>query len=409
MKTLSLVVLTLFITTAAFAQPEEITLPENSPSQRTVQLEELWRIGGEDDEDILLGMVPTGVMDEKGNVYLLDSQLSQVLVINSDGEQIDTLGREGEGPGEMTRPSGIFLNNQQQIGVSQGFPGKVILLNMDGTPGGTIAVNQDSESGGFAFVGTAIKRHNHLVVLHGKGTFDMETGNITTRTVLTEVDEQGQQLAQFAEHTQVRDMNKQVFDEMANFSELTTWNLGKQHVFTVPERDKYLINMKSMDGNLKQVISRPFEPRKRDKEDKEDLTSGMGMVINGRNMEMEKHVLDDDRAILSMDVATDGRLFVQNCYQAAKYWPEGTAKKFDVINSDGVFLEELTLEFPGFDTEQDALAFLDGEHFLYLKGFEGAVQSMRSAFGGGSDEQEDETEEAAPLEVIFCRIPNQTR
>ncbi len=33
---------------------------------------------------------------------------------------------------------------------------------------------------------------------------------------------------------------------------------------------------------------------------------------------------------------------------------------------------------------------------------------MRSAFSG-TDEQEDETEEAAPLEVIFCRIPNQTK
>ncbi len=403
MKTFLLAALTLLVAAAAFAQPEQITLPENSPSQRTVQLEELWRVGGEDDEDILLGMVAIGVRDEQGNVYLLDSQLSQVLVINPDGELIDTLGREGEGPGEMSRPTGLFLNNSSQIGISQGFPGKIILLNMDGTPGGTINVNQDSESGGFAFVGTAFKRGEHLVVMHGKGTFDMETGMINTRSVLTGIDEQGKELALFAEHNQVRDMNKQVFDEAANFSELTTWALGNNSLLTVPEREKYIINIKGMDGEIKQVISRPFQPRKRNDEDKEDLTSGMEMVINGRSMEMEKHILDYDRAILTMDVATDGRIFVQNCYQAAKYWADGMARKYDIIDADGVFIEELTLEFPGFDTEQDALLFLDGEYFLYMKGFEGATQSMRSAFGGGG-EKDDETEEAEPLEVIFCRI-----
>ncbi len=404
MKTLYFAVLSLLMCTVALAQPQIITLPKDSPAQRTVQLEEIWRVGGEDDEDLLLGMVAVGVLDQEGNVYLLDSQLSQVLVIDPAGELKTTLGREGEGPGEMTRPSGLFLNNSQQIGISQGFPGKIILLNMDGTPGGTVAVNQDSESGGFAFVGTALKRDENLVVLHGKGTFDMETGMINTRTLLTSVDETGQELTRFAEHNQVRDMHKQVFDETANFSELATWTLGNQSVLTVPNRDDYRINVKGLDGEIERVISRPFQPRKRSDEDKEDLTSGMQMVLNGQRVEMEKHILDFDRSILSLDVATDGRLFVQNSYQAAKHWPAGTAKKFDIIDADGVFQEELTLEFPGFDTEEDALLFLDGDHFLYMKGFQGAAESMRSAFGAGNPD-EDETEDAEPLEVIFCKIP----
>jgi len=394
----------MLITAAAVAQPEQITLPENSPAQRTVQLEELWRVGGEDDEDILFGVVAFGVLGESGNVYLLDSQLSQVLVINPDGEQIDTLGREGEGPGEMNRPSGIFLNNSQQIGVAQGFPGKIILLNMDGTPGGTIAVNQDSGNGGFAFVGSVQKKGDHLVVFHGKGTFDMETGQINTVNLLTGVNEQGEELARFAEHTQLRDMNKQIFDEAANFSELTTWTLGNNCVFTVPNRDRYTINMKTMDGDLKRVITRSFQPRKREEEDKDDITSGMVMVVNGMKMEMETHILDYDQVILGMNVADDGRLFVQNCYQTAKRLTEGTAGKYDIIDTDGNFLEELTLEVPGFDAEQDALAFLDGEHFLYIKGFQAATRSMQSGFTGGGG-QEDETVDVEPLEVIFCRMP----
>jgi len=183
----------LLAATAATAapQPQQITLPENNPTARTVQLEEVWRIGGEDEEDVLLGMVPTGVMDALGNVFLLDSQLSQVLVISPEGELINTLGREGEGPGEMSRPTGIFLNNEQQIGIAQGFPGKIILLNTDGNPGGSITVNQDSNNEGFAYVGGVSRRGEHLVVLHGKSAFDMKTANISTRTVLTAMDAQG--------------------------------------------------------------------------------------------------------------------------------------------------------------------------------------------------------------------------
>ena len=114
MKKIFSTFLFLLVWTTALAQPQQITLPEKSPAQRTVQLEEIWRVGGEDDEEILFGVVAFGVLDEEGNMYLLDSQLSQVLVINPEGELIDTLGREGEGPGEMRQPTGIFLNNSCQ-------------------------------------------------------------------------------------------------------------------------------------------------------------------------------------------------------------------------------------------------------------------------------------------------------
>lgn len=405
LKTVFITILCFIITTAASAMPGNFSIAPESPSQRTVQLEELWRVGGEDDEDILFGVVASGALDAQGNVYLLDTQLSQVLVINPEGELINTLGREGEGPGEMSRPIGIFINNESQIGIAQGFPGKIILLNTDGTPGGTIPINQDSESGGFAFLARAVKRENNLVVLHGKGTFDMESGEINTVNLLTGIDDDGKELARFAEHTQLRDMNKQVFDEAANFSELTTWALGNNCVYTIPDRNKYNIHMKTLDGEMEGSISRNFESRKRRDEDKEDLTSGMAMVFNGRQLEVEKHILDYDQAILGLNVATDGRLFVQNCYQAPKRLPEGTAGRFDIIDTKGIFVEELILEIPGFDPQQDGLSFMDGEYFLYLKGLQAATNSMQHGLMGSSAPEEEVEEDVEPLEVIFCRIP----
>ncbi len=399
--------LAVLIGTSSSAQPLEIVLPADSPDQRTIQLEELWRIGG-DDEDFLLGVIASAVLDDEGNVFLLDTQLSQVLVINPDGEETGTISREGEGPGELTRPTGIFLNNQNQIGVTQGFPGKIVLLNMDDTPGGSIKLGSNPETGGFAFVGAAQKRGDHLVVHHGFGAFDMESGKVATTTVLTTVDGDGNETARFAEHIQERELTKQVFDEAANFSELDTWTMSKENVFTVPHRDRYLINVKSLDGSIEKVISRPFEPRKRIDEDKEEMASGFRMVVNGQTLEMEKHILDFDPALNNMYVADDGRLFVETCFQRTTRLSTGVAGRFDIISDEGKLVEELTLELDEFNPDQDRLVFLDGLHFLWVRNFQSASDAMNSGFAGDDDSQDealDELEDVEPLEVVFCRIP----
>ena len=81
-----------------------------SPSEgiETMHLEELWRVGGEDD-DVLFGVILQVRTDEEGNIYLLDSQLAQVQVYSSDGRHLRTLSREGDGPGEVRRPTDLVL------------------------------------------------------------------------------------------------------------------------------------------------------------------------------------------------------------------------------------------------------------------------------------------------------------
>ncbi|MCP4291461.1 MAG: hypothetical protein GY780_06465, partial [bacterium] len=86
----------------------EPTRVENSskPAQgvQKVVLEELWRVGGEDDEDNIFGIVNRALVDDENNIYLLDAQLAQISVYSPDGELIKTLGREGDGPGEFPGP-----------------------------------------------------------------------------------------------------------------------------------------------------------------------------------------------------------------------------------------------------------------------------------------------------------------
>jgi hypothetical protein len=65
-----------------------IVNPENpSGGAVEIELEELWRVGG-DDEDVLFGVIAQLVVDDAGDVYLLDGQLSEV--------QVFCLTREGQ-------------------------------------------------------------------------------------------------------------------------------------------------------------------------------------------------------------------------------------------------------------------------------------------------------------------------
>lgn len=49
-------------------------------------------------------------LDDRGNLYVLDYLLAQILVFSSSGERLRTIGREGRGPREFIRPRAFNLS-----------------------------------------------------------------------------------------------------------------------------------------------------------------------------------------------------------------------------------------------------------------------------------------------------------
>lgn len=68
----------------------------------SAEFEEVYRVGGMNAPEwaFFEDSVPTG-FDDAGNLYVLDRQASQVVIINPDGGLVRTVGRQGEGPGEF--------------------------------------------------------------------------------------------------------------------------------------------------------------------------------------------------------------------------------------------------------------------------------------------------------------------
>ena len=122
---------------------------ETTDGSRDVKMKELWRLGGDtDDEDEFFGVIVRITSDSQGNIFLLDSQLSEVKIYTPEGEYLNSIGREGEGPGEFRRPSDMFFLPDGNLGVMQTVPGKIVQLTTDGDPAGEFPVPQP-EGGGF--------------------------------------------------------------------------------------------------------------------------------------------------------------------------------------------------------------------------------------------------------------------
>ncbi len=83
------------------AAPEVHNGPAPAESAATMSLTELWRIGGPDDDENLLGVINKVLADGDGNLYLLDIQLTEVQVYDPDGQYVRSLGKRGDGPGEL--------------------------------------------------------------------------------------------------------------------------------------------------------------------------------------------------------------------------------------------------------------------------------------------------------------------
>jgi hypothetical protein len=383
---------------------EIVDLPAIPPARRTVALEEVWRVGGGDNE-VLLGLVSSGVLDDDGNVLLADRQLCRVVVISPTGEFLGTLGREGDGPGELRRLQSVFVAGER-VGLVQGFPGKVVYLDRDGIPAGGFKLGDGAEQVGLYAIRDLRCAGPALVAHTDRSSDDFNADRSSTRSTLSVLGLDGVFKAELASHEVARGMRNIVLDEAASWAEFDCWAVSPRGVVaTVAERDAWAVNERDLDGALLRVLRRPCRARKRTAEEKEEAVSRIRLSSVVAGATMEKRPLDTDPVIVDLQCAADGRLFVTTCHNAREQLTEDVAGRFDVITLEGKYLEELTLTFAGHDPQQDVLVFLDGTRFLVLRNYADAEKAIHAAFLP-KEEQED-LSEAEPLEVVLVKVPDQ--
>ena len=376
------------LATAALASPiANPTEPANG--RQTIALQEVWRAGGEDD-DVFFGSVQRVLSGPDGTVLVLDNQLSQVQVYDADGQWQRTLGREGEGPGEARNPSDAFYLPDGRLCLAQGFPGRLVYLNADGTPGGQGHYTSMGEPATFTVLVTGRSAPRGMLLTGIR--MNQGGGPIAQQTYfLSLCDTTGaEQVVYMDKQTQVNYADFRM-DEMAmDFLWGGRMNIDTEgRVYTAPDRNSYMVRVQNVDGTVLREFSRAVTIPERDAEARalegkilEGIASNYPVPLQGITME------DTEPAITGLWVRPDGEVWVQT---PANERPEGAFTLLDVFDSAGVFTHQVVIDVPG-DPDRDGLHMLaDGRIAMVIGGLD-AWLSQQGV--------ESSSEDAPVLEVI---------
>ena len=380
----------------AGAQEQVMNPAKASSGVETIELEEMWRVGGWD-EDVLFGVITSIVSDENGSFYMLDSQLNEVQVYSSDGEYLTTIGREGEGPGEFRAAFNLLLLPSGNIGVLQAFPSKIIGLTPDGNPADGFELPKSDGEAGFKALLQARHAGDNLAVIYALNQ-PGEAG-FTQRSVLALLD-------QSAENEQVlftQDSTMAAADPLIAEREWDAfrnrWTSGPDgKVYSAVDYGEYKINVWGPDGELDYVINREYPAHERTKEQSEtvlEIYKGFTRQIPVPNMRYE--IEPNWNPIQSINARDDGTLWVQTS-RGSWGLDDGVVGGFDVYGNDGKLARQVVLKGQG-NPQADGYFFV-GDRLFVVTDWLDALMALQGGAGAGGEADE----EAEPMEVICYRL-----
>ncbi len=98
------------------AGAQEVIEVQGEDRRLEANFEELYRIGSLDGQDWeQFGNVSSVAFDGAGRLYVLDSQVSQIFLVDTGGTLIRTIGREGDGPGEFRSVRGMVAMDDGRL------------------------------------------------------------------------------------------------------------------------------------------------------------------------------------------------------------------------------------------------------------------------------------------------------
>jgi hypothetical protein len=356
---------------------------------------ELWRTGGEGDDKVLFGVVSQITTDPQGKVYLLDSQLNQVMVFSPNGEFIRAIGRSGEGPGEFQRPSDLFLTADGNVAVLQRMPGRVVLLSAEGEPLGNMPLPEAPDGGTQMY--SAGKLAGETVVMN-MSRFARRDDGFDTFTALVSIDRAGKPVATFFEKKDEGNFANMVFDEKKMGPGALVWNAGRDgRVYTSDSFDGYRYQVWSPAGKLDRVVEREYTPRKRSSEEMKRYAPIVRIQQGDRAQSPEVKASETDRDIQQIFPREDGEVWVLSS-KGAFSPPSGALATFDVFDAAGKFARQVT--FGGTGSFAEDGFYVVGDRLYVVTGLRSARRAM---FGGGEGGADDE-EELESMEVICYEL-----
>jgi len=368
--------------------------PMESPA--AYELRELWRFSEESGGEALFGTLGGVTEDEDGVVYISDGQLLTVHVISPDGRYLRSIGREGEGPGELRSAYGVFLTHDHQVGVVDPAARAVVFLSKNGEPVGRWKATHE----GFQAAGIGAAKPvpgGYVVSLNAARR--SKTGVVAV-DFIDLLDRDWQPAAEYArlEVPYPTKGETYVHDEALYTSQVMQGVSQDGRVFISRSFADYRIHVFNPDGSLQMIVEREFEPVRRSEEEIAEQTAYFEGLFSYKK-DYRVIVSPVDLTVAKVRPRRDGSFWVST----SKSWrdlPVGVAETYDEFDRDGRFVRTVILK--GDVSPEDDYLYSFGDNKMLV--FRDGVSAEMAAVGASHDAAGSEAGEETPPVVICCEI-----
>ncbi len=308
-----------------------ITVVTNPPSpmlgETALSIEETLSIGNKDGgkEYTFAEIADLGV-DEEENIYVLDSRDALIKVFNNVGSYIRTIGRKGQGPGEMQRPTNLEMTPANQILVNDRGARLLHVFERDGRYQRSISLARSSAS---FFSRPKVDSQNYIVA---RSMTIIEDGKATF--ILAKYDADMNELFRvFTYEYLIHPNTRNVYPPEC------FWDVGADDSLVWGYSERYELFVLDTRGRVIRKIIRDHESIEITAKEKEEWTRlafGNAVIPPEIQVNWPAH----RNAFSNIEIDEVGRVFVQT-YEKA---PDDGGYYHDVFDPEGRYLTHIPLK-----------------------------------------------------------------
>lgn len=286
-------------------------------------LKEDFSIGeGEQEEEMFSEMTAVEV-DNEGNIYILDRKESMIKVFDSKGKYVRTIGKKGQGPGEVNQPVGIRITPNNELLVEDVFNQRLAVFALDGK-----FLKNVSTAKALGLAGIAVDSQGNII---GQQVVPSEN------KLIREVKKYGSDLNPL--FTIVSSDFPNILEGKINiFRFLIFYVVGKEDHIFYGNPEEYEIKIFNSEGKLVKKILKEWDAVKVTKEDEEDILARIPDVGGGFKDRLEFPKLFPAYQSFSLD--EQERLLVRT-FEKGKKKDEYF---FDVFDVEGKYIAKILLK-----------------------------------------------------------------